>query len=64
LGLLASALWRSWKIGLLTLVGAAVMVIGPVSGVVSDDTGLSPFTVCLAAGGALMVLGFLFGRDM
>jgi hypothetical protein len=65
--LLLSAIWRSWKIGVLVLFGAAVMVIGPITGLVPDivvgPLSLSPFLVCLAAGGALAVLGFMFGRD-
>jgi hypothetical protein len=61
--LVVSAVWRSWKIGLLTLLGAAVMVVGPVSGHVPVDAPLGSFLLCLTAGGALMLLGFLFGRD-
>jgi hypothetical protein len=53
--LLVSSIWRSWKIGLLTLAGAAIMVLGPAYGV--------PWLVCLAVGGAVMLAGFLFGRD-
>jgi serine/threonine protein kinase len=60
--LLVSSLWRSWKIGVLTLLGAAVMVVGPVSGYL-PDVGISPFLLGLGAGGALVALGFLFGRD-
>jgi hypothetical protein len=60
--LLLSAIWRSWKNGLLQLLAAAIMVIGPVAGV--PEVGpLTPQVVCLAAGGALSLLGFLFGRD-
>ena len=61
--LVLSAIWRSWKIGLLTMLGAAIMVIGPVSGQVPEVGQLGPFLLCLAAGGALVGLGFLFGRD-
>src|SRR5260370_789080 len=61
--LIVSAIWRSWKIGFLTLLGAAVMTIGPVTGMVPDLGILSPLLLCLAAGGALALLGFLFGRD-
>jgi hypothetical protein len=61
--LLMSALWRSWKIGLLVLLGAVVMVVGPVTGHVPSVGPLSPFLLCLAAGGGLALLGFLFGRD-
>jgi hypothetical protein len=64
LALILSANWRSPKIGVLTLLGAAVMVAGPVSGLVSAVEGVSPFVLCLIAGGGIMVLGFLFGRDM
>jgi hypothetical protein len=60
--LLVSALWQHWKIGLLTLLGAAVMVVGPVSGRVPAAESLSPFLLCLVVGGGLMVLGFVFGR--
>ena len=63
LGLVMSAIWRNWKIGLLTLLGAAVMVVGPVSGQVPDVEPFSPLLLCLAGGAALMGLGFLFGRD-
>jgi serine/threonine protein kinase len=61
--LLVSALWRSWKIGVLTLLGAAVMVVGPVSGYLPEDGPLSPLVLSLAAGGALAALGLVFGRD-
>jgi serine/threonine protein kinase len=61
--LLLSAIWRSWKIGVLVLLGAAVMVVGPVSGWVPVVESLDPFLVWLLAGGALALLGFLFGRD-
>jgi hypothetical protein len=39
------------------------MVAGPVSGYVPEVGPLKPVVICLAAGGALAVLGFLFGRD-
>jgi hypothetical protein len=63
LGLLLSSLWRSPKIGLMTLVGAAVMTFGPVSGLVSAVETVSPFVIWLVVGGGIMALGFLFGRD-
>jgi hypothetical protein len=60
--LLLSAVWRSWKIGFVQLLAAATMVIGPVAGV--PEVGpLTPQVVCLAVGGALSLVGFLFGRD-
>ena len=61
--LLLSIFWRSWKIGFLVLLGAAVMVIGPVSGYA---LALGPMTAqvsCLAVGGAIAALGFMVGRD-
>jgi serine/threonine protein kinase len=61
--LLVSAAWRSPKIGLMTLAGAAVMVFGPVSGHVESIESATPFLICLTVGGSMMVLGFLFGRD-
>lgn len=61
--LLLSAIWRSWKIGLLTLLGAALMVIGPVSGQVPPIGPLSAQMTCLAGGGLVMLLGFWLGRD-
>ncbi len=61
--LVMSAVWRSPKIGLLTLLGAAVMVFGPVSGKVSAVETVSPFILCLVVGGGVMTLGFIFGRD-
>jgi hypothetical protein len=61
--LVISAVWRSPKIGLLTLLGAAIMVFGPVSGKVSAVETVSPFVLCLVFGGGVMALGFLFGRD-
>ena len=59
LALLLSVLWRSWKIGVLVLLGAAVMVIGPVSGDVPEVGPLTPSLACLAGGGAVVVAGFL-----
>jgi serine/threonine protein kinase len=61
--LVASALWRSYKIGVLTLLAAAVMVIGPHSGLVPEEVGLAPLPFCLVAGAGIAALGFLFGRD-
>ena len=60
--LLLSAIWRSWKIGFVQILAAAVMVIGPVAGV-RDVGPLSPQLLCLAVGGGLSLIGFLFGRD-
>ncbi|MFO0930628.1 MAG: protein kinase [Gemmataceae bacterium] len=61
--LVFSVFWRSWKIGVLTLAGAAVLVAGPGCGLVPALGPLSPPAVCRLAGGALMVLGFWRGRD-
>ncbi|MBY0228921.1 MAG: hypothetical protein K2W96_06565, partial [Gemmataceae bacterium] len=63
--MLVSTLWGSWKIGLFQMLAAVVLVIGPVSGLVPEEgvAGLDPLLACLAAGGALSLLGFLFGRD-
>jgi hypothetical protein len=59
--LIASALWRSWKMGFIQLPAAAVLVAGqlflPALGP------FSPATASLFLGMALAVLGFLFGRD-
>ncbi|MFO0929771.1 MAG: serine/threonine-protein kinase [Gemmataceae bacterium] len=63
LALLLSVRWLSWKIGVLTLAGAAIMVAGPVSGFVPDGASWDARLVCLAAGGIVMLAGFLFGRD-
>jgi serine/threonine protein kinase len=60
--LVLSALWRSWKIGFLTLAGAAIMVIGPVTGMV-PALGMTTALVSLGAGSLVMLLGFLYGRD-
>jgi eukaryotic-like serine/threonine-protein kinase len=60
---LLSILWRSWKIGFLVLLGAAVAVVGPVS---EMAPALGPMTAqvsCLAIGGAIVALGFAVGRD-
>jgi hypothetical protein len=61
--LVVSSLWRSWRLGLLTLLGAAVMLVGPVSGHVPAVESLGALPLCLAAGGILVAMGFLFGRD-
>ncbi len=53
--LILSAIWRSWKIGLLQVVAAAIMVVGPVMDF--------PTLLCLGAGVGLSVLGFVVGRD-
>jgi len=64
LALLLSSIWRSWKIGLLVLLGAAIMVFGPVSGLLPALGPLTPHLAGLAVGGGVVVLGFLFGRDV
>jgi hypothetical protein len=62
LALLVSVRWRSWKMGVCLLPAAALMSAGPVFW--TDPVGpLSAPLACLAGGGALAVLGFLFGRD-
>jgi hypothetical protein len=60
--LLLTSIWRSWKIGLLTIVGAAIMVIGPVTGLV-PTLGMPAWVVCLAAGAVVALVGFVIGRD-
>ncbi|MGL4555204.1 MAG: protein kinase domain-containing protein, partial [Gemmataceae bacterium] len=60
---LSSSLWRSWKIGVMQYLAAAVMIAGPLSGYVPAVGPLGPVDVCLAAGVALSALGFVFGRD-
>ena len=61
--LILSAYWLSWKIGVTVLLAAAVMVVGPVTGLVPQVWVFTPALLCLAAGGVLALLGFLFGRD-
>jgi serine/threonine protein kinase len=60
--LILSAIWRSWKIGLLQVVAAAIMVIGPLAGAPAMGP-LTPNLSCLVAGLGLSVLGFVVGRD-
>ncbi|MFO0880358.1 MAG: serine/threonine-protein kinase [Gemmataceae bacterium] len=60
--LLVSSIYRYWKIGFLVLLGTAVMVVGPVSGLVPALGPLSPALTSLAIGGGVALLGFLFGR--
>ncbi len=61
--LLASALWGSWKIGILMILATAAFLIGRVPGLVPDVGPLSGEVVSLAGGGLLTVVAFLFGRD-
>jgi serine/threonine protein kinase len=61
--LLLSIFWRSWKIGFLVLFGAAVMVIGPVSGYALALGPMAAQVSCLAVGGGIAALGFMVGRD-
>jgi serine/threonine protein kinase len=60
--LLFSAIWRSWKIGFIQILAAAILVIGPVAGVPAVGP-LRPQLLCLAAGVGLSIIGFFFGRD-
>jgi serine/threonine protein kinase len=60
--LILSAIWRSWKMGLLQLVAAAIIVIGPVAGAPGMGP-LTPSLLSLATGFGLSVLAFFVGRD-
>ncbi len=60
--LILSANWLYWRIGLLVLLGAAIMVIGPAMGLIPALGPLTPSLSCLAVGAAVALLGFLFGR--
>lgn len=51
--LIVSSVWRYWQIGLLVLLGAAIIVLGPAI--------LTP-TASLAIGGGIAAAGFVFGR--
>ncbi|MFO0845946.1 MAG: protein kinase [Gemmataceae bacterium] len=51
--LVLSSIWRHWQVGLLVLLGAAVMVLGPAV--------LTP-TAALVLGGGVAAAGFVFGR--
>ncbi len=60
--LVLSAIWRSPKMGVFLIPAAVLMSAGAVLGM--PEVGpLSPELLCLAAGGGLALLGFLFGRD-
>jgi hypothetical protein len=60
--LVVSAIWRSPKMGAFLLPAGVLMVAGPALGVPGVGP-LSPPLLCLAAGAALALLGFLFGKD-
>jgi hypothetical protein len=60
--LVLSAVWRSPKMGLFLLPAAALMAVGPLYPAPAGVP-LTPNLFWLACGGALALLGFLFGRD-
>lgn len=59
--LLISCLFRGWKVGLMTIAGAAVMVIG--SRWIPGLAGVSAATLSATLGALLCVTGVLFGRN-
>ena len=59
--LLISCLFRGWKLGLMTIAGAAVMVLG--NRWIPGFAKLSGSMISCAVGAGLCVLGILFGRD-
>jgi hypothetical protein len=61
--LILSTLWENGRTGLMTLLAAAVIVAGPVSGRVPVVEGTTPLVLCLAAGGVLVLVGLLLGRE-
>jgi serine/threonine protein kinase len=62
--MIVSALWFSWKIGLLQYIATAVLLYGPVSGYMPQTLmGLDAIDLSLIAGAAVSLVGFVFGRD-
>jgi len=59
--LLISCLFRGWKIGLMTILGAAIMVVG--NKWIPGFGRLSASMLSCAVGGVVCVLGILFGRN-
>jgi serine/threonine protein kinase len=59
--LMLSAIWQSWKIGLLQYLALAVALAGPLF--IPELGPLSPALASLAIGAGLSLLGFVFGRD-